>query len=129
MNWALFWAQFMPPPVNPPYKPTYLEQQFVSEPDNKGGTAKQPINIFYFATTATAAWLLAKYNSKGAVISVPFEGAGGPDVASAEVLELVWPNGVAINAGLLASLWSQNPANPDVADALVKAAIAARGAA
>jgi|SRR5579872_5867115 len=129
MDWSNFWAQYMPPPVNQRYSPTYLPQQFISEPNNEGGTAKQPINIFYFATQTTADWLLAKYNPKGSIIAVPFEGAGGPDVEPTPVLELVWPNFVAINAGLLASLWSMNPNNPDVADALVKSAIAARGAA
>jgi hypothetical protein len=128
MDWTAFWAQFMPPPKNQPYAPTYLPQQYVSQPGNDGSVQRQPINVFYFATLETANWLLAKYNSKGSVLSVPFEGAGGPDIATSEVLELVWPNGVAINAGLLASLWTQNAGSPDTADALVKSAIAARGA-
>lgn len=117
----------MPPPKNAPWTPTYEPQQTISSPDNLGGFTHTPINIFYFATKETADHLLAKYQA-AYVALVPFEGAAA--TAPGTVLErvLVWPNGVAINAGLLASLWTLNAGTPDTADRLVRDAIMARGA-
>ncbi|HXI90465.1 MAG TPA: hypothetical protein VNH18_06950 [Bryobacteraceae bacterium] len=127
MDWTDFWAQFMPPQKNAPWTPTYLPQQYVVEPDNSGGMARQPINIFYFPDAATCQHLLEKYCPKGVIHAQPFVDAG-PDGTQAEVPYLVWSNGVVIMAGAMAALWSQNPGHQDVADKLCLDAIKARGA-
>lgn len=118
---------FLPPQKNAPWTPTYAPPQTVSEPDNAGGQATQPLNRYYFPDVDTVAKLRARYDPDGRVIGVPLLG-DGPDTATAAPPYLVWPNGVSIMAGLLAMIWSQNPANPDAADSLCRQMIAARGA-
>ena len=126
IDWTSFWQQFMPPQVNQPWTPTYLPQQIVTEPNNAGGTSTQPLNVLYFPDAPSCEHLRAKYNPLGSITHVPL--VGGPMVATAEVPYLVWPNGVAIMAGALAALWTQNPGHQDVADRLCRDAIYARGA-
>jgi len=126
MDWTAFWAQFLPPQVNQPWTPTYLPQQYVTEPNNQGGQSIQPLNKTYFPDVATCEHLRAKYGAS----SITFTAlVSGPVTETASVPYLVWPNGVAIMAGALAALWTNNPDHQDVADSLCLSAIRARGAA
>lgn len=126
MDWTAFFAQYLPPQKNAPWTPSYLPQQYVSEPNNSGGIARQPLNIYYFPDGPTAAHLRDKYGA-ATISHQDFLGAG-PDAATAPIYYLVWANGVAIMAGALAALWSLNPGHQDTADKLCLDAIAARGA-
>ncbi len=119
-----FFAQFLPKPKESPWTPTYEVQQYVRSLNGP----YVPVNIFYFATQETAEHLKQKYGASSISLE-PFEGSGGA-VSQTDLKErhLVWPNGVKINAGILASLWTLNGAYPDTANSLTLAAIAARGA-
>ncbi len=127
MDWTAFWNNYLPPQTNQPWTPTYLPQQYVSQPDNRGGLSVQPLNVTYFPDAASCEHLRHKYCPLSTLQYVDL--VTGPVSASARVPYIVWPNGVAIMAGALAALWSNNPGNPDVADSLCLAAIKARGAA
>ncbi len=127
-NWDDFWAQYLPPQRNAPWTPTYLQQQYVTEPNNQGGLARQPLNLMYFPDGVSCEHLRLKYCPGGSIQQVPLLG-GGPDSSSAAVPYLVWPNGVSIMAGALAALWTLNPSHQDVADSLCLDAIKASGAA
>ncbi len=127
-NWDDFWAQYLPPQRNAPWTPTYLPQQYVTEPDNKGGMARQPISLFNFPDSASCQHLRDKYCPTGEIHKRPFVDSG-PDGTAEEVPYLVWPNGVAIFVGGLAALWTLNPGHQDMADKLCLDAIKARGAA
>jgi hypothetical protein len=116
-----------PPPVA--WLPTYQPQQYVSYPLGNGTMGQAPINVEFLVDLPTAQHLLATYDPNGTIISTPFMPVGSPDTSTATVYELQWPNGVTIVAGELAELLTNNANNPTVGDSLVKAAIAARGAA
>jgi hypothetical protein len=119
-------------PASPAWVPTYEPQQYVTTTMGDGTTKVVPIAIDYLATADTAAHLQKLYG--GTVVSVPFEGDGGPNSASAQMRELELPAAVTgqppvrIIAGLLAVFYTQNPNNPDEADRLCRAAITAHGA-
>jgi hypothetical protein len=127
MDWTSFFAQFLPPQKNAVWTPTYLPQQYVTEPNNVGGLSSQPLNILYFPDDASCEKLKQKYCPNGAIVKQAIL-SGGP-VSAPQVPYLVFPNRVAIMAGMLTALWTQNPDHPDVADRLCLDAIAARGAA
>src|SRR5437879_1656172 len=83
-----------PPPL---WVPEYQPPQFVSEPGQGGSSATQAINRQRLVTKATALYLASPYEAK--VVEKPWEGAGGPDSASALEYILHWPDGVEVNAG------------------------------
>ncbi len=128
-NWDDFWAQYMPPQRNQPWTPTYLPQQYVTEPDNKGGLATQPLSLLYFPDEVSVKHLHEKYCANGSIQPIPLLGGGPNSSSTTSVPYLVWPNGVSIMAGALAALWTLNPGHQDVADKLCLDAIKARGAA
>ncbi len=129
MNWMdLLYSAWMPKPLEQPWTPTYEPQQYVSEPNNIGTMSEQPVSLFVFATQATAEHLLAKYAPAGHIVGIPFLGPG-PDSEPIPQRVIVWPNGVGINAGMLASIWTRNTVNPDIANTITLSAILASGAA
>ncbi len=111
----------------PPFVPTY-DAGDVHWPNNDGTIASAAIDRFQLASKETADHLAKQY---GAIVSaMPFVGAG-PVTSSAIVRMLVFPNGIAINAGMMAAPYTLNPEDqfPGVADHAIKLIIQARGAA
>jgi len=129
--WDDFWAQFAPPkPIGPPpFVPAY-EQHYVYVIAPPGGSDKQPLNPWYFATEATAMETMKRLTADH-IEQRPYGGAGGPNTATGLERWLVWRNGVAINAGLMASYWTRNPEGkyPGVALSMALTECRARGAA
>jgi hypothetical protein len=119
-------GQWLPPQKNAAWVPTYLPPPTVSEPGPNGTSVTQTINGPLFPTPATVSTLQQKYGAVS-VNYTPYVDAGA-DTSSAMIPWLVWANGVAIVAGMLAVLWTNNPYNPDVADSLCRAYIVQYGA-
>jgi len=114
---------FLPPDPTPKLTPIYLPQQFVID----GAGNQEPIAIYLFPDSTTCQALITRYNPNGSIVYRPFiETSSVPN--EPQIPMLVWPNGVAIAAGMLAQLWTQNQDSPSTADTLVKQAITARGA-
>lgn len=66
-----------------------------------------PINEIYFASKDTAEYLAKKFGAS--VVMRPFGGNGGPYKATADERWLSFPDGLAVNAGMLASYYTRNP--------------------
>lgn len=95
-------------PQHPPLVPTYEEQHYSHLPDSP----PQPLNRHYFATEETAIELMHRF-AAAKVVSVKKEWT------EPEAFErwLVWPDSVAVNAGMLADEFDRNPEDqyPNVA--------------
>jgi hypothetical protein len=116
------------PPPPAPWMPTYQLQAYVTSTLGDGSTESVPVSVTYLVTMDTAQHLQQIYDPSGSIVSIPFvPPAGG--VSGPMVIWLQWPNGVKIIAGMLASYFTNNPNNPDVADKMVRVAIQAAGAA
>src|ERR1041384_4133758 len=100
-----------------PFVPTFLQAKVTSA---YGGSWN--LNPEYFAADDTAQWMMARYRAIG-WHKQNYEGAGGPFSASEQEAVLVFPGGIEINAGILASYWVREPR---WADQDIQAAIQAR---
>ena len=65
------------------------------------------LNEIYFASQSTANWMAERFGAK--VVSQPADGQGGPFSVPEPYLMLEFPNGKRVNAGILASLYRNNP--------------------
>ncbi|MGH9659304.1 MAG: hypothetical protein ACRD96_12225 [Bryobacteraceae bacterium] len=86
----------------PPFVPTYEKHSIKSA---LGG--EWPINEFYFASAETADYLAKKFGAE--VFTRRFGGDGGPFQASGVERWLRFPDGMEMNAGMLASYYTRNP--------------------
>ncbi len=102
-------------PEPPVLVPTFEEQHF----SQGGSEAPTPLNPDYFATQETAIALMRRFNATQ-VSSVPKQYTTPP----AAERYLVWPDGIAVNAGLLAKQFVLNAANQRVAAANCESLIA-----
>lgn len=107
-----------PPPAL--FAPTYEPVHTVTGLDG----IPRILNIFNFATMETAQWLMQTFAADH-VASVPYlgVGVGGPEVSDARELWLVWPDGLAINAGELAEYYTNNANSDAITPESAKAAV------
>lgn len=101
------WDQLLGNPVatNPGFIPHFREGQRIF--DLNSGKA-YPLNDDYFATMETALFIAGKFGD-GHVYEVPFEGEGGPMIATAKIYVTKLPNGRGVNTGILAGYYRRNP--------------------
>lgn len=99
-----------------PFVPTFESQQFSQLPDSP----PVPLAITEFATQATADELAKRFGATVVGIVPPY--AVGSPVQD----WLVWPDGTAINAGVLAAYYQNSPEDkfPNVAKGQVEKGIA-----
>lgn len=116
------WLAILGPPPPPPFTPTFDDPGSVVATDGSG--ASSSLNRYYFATTATAAEMMERFDAVQ-VVSIPYLGSGGVFATNAEERWLVWSDGIAINAGILAAYYIRNPEDrfPNVARNLILQAI------
>lgn len=88
-----------PPPL---WIPQYQERStlWVSQPNNSGGFAVQPLDQQDFVTRETAYYLGGLFGAT--VTEEPYEGGGGAELSTAKTFNLHWPGGWKLNAGDLA---------------------------
>lgn len=113
------WFAMVGTPPAAAWVPTYEEQHFVTVALGNGTSQTVPLNPQYFATDLTAKELMRRFDASYIAL-VPWN-QGGPDVTSAMQRYLVWQDGIAINAGMLASNYDADRApetgpNPGLAD-------------
>ena len=84
------------------------------------------LNPAYFATRATAEWMANKYGT-GEVVETPYEGNGGPYLATANEFQIRLRNGKLTNAGTLADYYRRMPEDqfPGVADSMIRSVLIA----
>jgi len=105
-QWLIdLWAAIEGPPPPPPFAPTFEEQHYVV---GLGGVVA--LNIQYFATKECANTLMAKLTADHVAL-VDYQGSGGTEHSDAKERWLVWADGTAVNAGILAGFYVRNPEN------------------
>lgn len=117
----------LPPEELPgPFHPEFIEARLsYTIPTTTGPvTYSQPLNRYYFATDETAERVRVLLGAL-VVIKQPFGGVGGIFSCDTEERHLIFPGGVNINAGILASYWDRNPEEqfPGVALALASSVV------
>ncbi len=109
-----FWPPGFGPDAIPPFTPAYEAGHTVT---SENGTIAT-LNPWYFSDQPTADELMRRFSADH-VANVPYLGGGGPNKTdNAKERWLVWRDGIAVNAGLLASNFTRNPENffPHVAE-------------
>jgi hypothetical protein len=108
------WLAILGPPPPPPFTPTFEDPGYVVATDGSG--ASSALNKFYFATEETATKMMELFDA-AQVVSIPYLGVGGVFSTNAEERWLVWSDGIACNAGILAAYYTRNPEDrfPNVA--------------
>ena|SRR6266571_6876219 len=113
-DWGVLYGTTPPDPISPRFVPHFRLGQRIFDTNTQ---KSYPLNDDYFATLETAQWIAKKYGDSN-VYEVPFEGAGGPMVATANIYVTKLPNGRGVNCGILAAFYARNPEN--VADWLIR---------
>lgn len=95
------------------FTPTFEKATVVNSLD---GTSMN-LNSDYFATEETAVAIMKRFGADRIAL-VPYAGSGGPFSSESKERWVVWKDGTAINAGLLAALFQNSPENqfPHVAE-------------
>ena len=95
------WRDVLGAPPIPFWVPTFETGNVIHWIDNSGQQQTIEVDTRRFATEATAQELLRRFNANH-VARVPWEGAGGPTFTTAWERWLVFTDGIAVNAGLMA---------------------------
>lgn len=97
----------------PPFEPTFEGQHYVTGANG----IPVPLNIDYFATEETAMEVARRFGGDH-VAGVKYQGSGGPEQTDARERWVVFRDGIACNAGLLAAQFRRNPEDvyPHVAE-------------
>ncbi len=99
-----YWRPGEDPSQAPSWVPTFEPQDYVTGVSG----VPVPLNVEYFATEETAEEVM-KRSMATSVASVPYAGAGGPEQSTAMERWVVFSDGTACNAGLLAAHFLHSP--------------------